>query len=333
MKKTFYILCAFLPALMLPCSCEQGKDDSAFKGGSCIAVAEVGAAAGSLSISVETSGTWRLGCKADWLSFDVDGGLGNQAFTVYYGSNEPDILNLRQARTAKIAISLDEGKVSDTLTFIQRGFLGGSGKANVKPDKRISLEFDSQAITEAKFISCSADGLDDSAPLIAWIESKGADAYLLDGRVEGSLPGDISILGCNFSGMDAEQEYQFFKFAVDYSVNSDYEGNPKSIVAGKMPHYSSMQTGYPSTPQWYPTDAKGPDFRSDRYAWQNNLYDAVWMAKRDYVSTYTDDQGRSYCADYVYVSSDVLGAISDVELVPAPVAGMTHKAIVITIKY
>ena len=30
---------------------------------------------------------------------------------------------------------------------------------------------------------------------------------------------------------------------------------------------------------------------------------------------------------------DVLGAISDVELVPSPVAGMTHKAIVITIKY
>lgn len=332
MKKTFYIITSLFLLAGL-CSCGQ-KDEALFKSGSCIAVAEVSAVEGSLSILVQTSGTWRLGCDEDWLSFDVKGGKGNQAFTISYESNVPDILNLKSARTAKIAISLDEPRVSDTLLFVQRGFLGKDTDAAVKPDSRISLEFDSAAITDGTFVCCSSDGLDDDTALRSWLQSVGADAFVLDGAVEGSLPGGvIGIAGRDFEGLSADEEYAAFKAAVDATVNSSFDGGNRWIVAGQMYHTSSMQTGYPSTPAWYPADAKGRDFRSDRYAWQNNLYDAVWMAKQDYVTTFTDSLSHSYSADYVYVSSSVLGSVSSVELVNAPVAGMTHKAIVLNLKY
>lgn len=332
MKKILYIIASLFLFVGL-CSCEQ-KDEALFKSGSCIAVAEVSASEGSLSVLVQTSGTWRLSCDADWLSFDVKGGNGRQAFTISYGSNVPDILNLKSARTAKIAISLDEPRVSDTLLFVQRGFLGKDSDASVKPDDRITLEFDSAAITDGTFVCCSSDGLDDDTALRSWIGSVGADAFVLDGTVEGSLTGgSIGIAGCNFEGLSADDEYAAFKAAVNSTVNSSFDGGNRWIVAGQMYHYSSMQTGYPSTPAWYPTNAKGPDFRSDRYAWQNNLYDAVWMAKQDYVTTWTDSLSHSYSADYVYLSSSVLGSVSSVELVNAPVSGMTHKAIILNLKY
>lgn len=333
MKKRLIIItaCAWLAASL--CSCDK-KDEAVFKGGTCIAVAEVGALEGSLSVLVETSGTWRLGCEEPWLSFDVEGGTGNQAFTVHYSSNVPDIINLRQARVARISISLDDSMISDTLLFVQRGFLGGNISREVKPDGRIKLEFDSAAITEGRFICCSSEGLDDDSALRSWIESQGADAYVLDGIVEGGFPGgSIGLAGCNFDGKTADEEYSAFKAAVNATVNSTYDAGAMWILAGQMYHYSSMQTSYASTPSWYPRDAKGAEFRSDRYAWQNNLFDAVWMARRDYVSTWTDAQGHSYNADYVYVSDAVLGCVSSVELVNAPVAGMTHKAIILDLKY
>lgn len=333
MKKTFHIISVLLLAAGL-CSCENGKDDAVFKSGSCIAIAEVGAAEGSLSVLVDTDGSWRLDCDADWLSFDVKGGSGRQAFTVRYGSNIPDIIDLKSARTARIAISLDGPRVSDTLLFVQRGFLGGGSDANVKADKRISLEFDSAAITEGTFICCSSDSLADDSALRSWIQSKGADAFVIDGVVEGSLPGGtVAVAGRNFAGMTAEEEYQAFKAAVDSTVNSSFDSGTLWILAGQMYHYSSMQTGYEATPSWYPTDAKGDTFRSDRYAWQNNLFDAVWMARRDYVSTWTDAESHSYSADYVYVSSAVLGTVSSIDVVDAPVPGMTHKAIIVKLKY
>ena len=54
------------------------------------------------------------------------------------------------------------------------------------PYSRISLEFDSAAITDGTFVCCSSDGLDDDAALRNWLQSVGADAFVLDGTVEGS---------------------------------------------------------------------------------------------------------------------------------------------------
>ncbi len=324
------ILCAM--AMMSSCS-KDGDDVETFASGTCIARASVGAGEGSLSVSVETAGTWRLSCQEPWLSFDVEGGAGSQAFTVYYESNSSDILNLRPSRVAKIAISLDTHLVSDTLVLVQQGFLGGEVKSEIRPDSRISLEFDNKAVTEARFICCSSEGLDDDSALRTWLDERGADAFVLDGNVEGSLPGGIRIAGCNFAGLTESEEYIAFKQAVDGSVNSSFEGGTQWIVAGQMYHLSSMQTSYPSSPGWYPADAKGEHFRSDRYAWQNNLFDVAWMYAQDYVSTYTDTDSHSYSADYVYVSSSVLDMVSSVQIVNAPVSGMAHKAIIVEIKY
>lgn len=332
-KKLVTIIPAILLAAALTCSCGKDGKDDAFAAGACIAQARVGAGEGSLSVSVETEGTWRLSCEASWLHFDVKGGSGNQAFTVFYDSNASDIINLRPARVARIAIGLDDSMVADTLVLVQQGFLGGEVETAVKQDARIKLEFDSRAITEATFVCCSSEGAEDAAAVLAWAEGLGADACVLDGAVSGSLPGGINVVGCDFAGLDAGAEYAAFKAAVDGSVNSSFDSGTDWIVAGQMYHLSSMQTGYPSTPSWYPADAKGDGFLSDRYAWQNNLYDTVWMYARDYVTTYTDAEGHSYSADYVYVSSQVLNMISSMQVLDAPVAGMAHKAIVLNLKY
>ena len=66
-----------------------------------------------------------------------------------------------------------------------------------------------------------------------------------------------------------------------------------------------MQTSYQSTPDWYPADIEDPLFDADRYAWNNNLYDCLWMAERNFVETFVSEQGANM-ADYIYVSRDVL---------------------------
>ena len=332
-KHLLLIIPAVLAAAAVFCSCEKEGDTDPFASGTCIAQARVGAGQGSLSVAVETSGMWRLSCSEEWLHFDVEGGVGKQAFTVFYESNSSDIINLKPARVAKIAIKLDSPMVADTLVLVQQGFLGGEIQTTVKPDSRIKLEFDSKAITEATFVCCSSEGLDDDTALLAWINGQGADAYVLNGTVNGTLPGGIKVAGCNFAGLSAADEYAAFRAVVDGSVNSSFDSGTEWIVAGQMYHLSSMQSAYPSTPAWYPADAKGDDFLSDRYAWQNNLYDTVWMSTRDYVSTYTDAEAHSYSTDYVYVSASVLDMISSMSVVAAPVAGMAHKAIVLNLKF
>ena len=103
------------------------------------------------------------------------------------------------------------------------------------------------------------------------------------------------------------------------------------MIGGQLYHFSMMQTAYPATPSWYPSDIDASEFDSDRYAWNNNLYDCLWMSERDFVTTWTSETG-SYMADYVYVSRDVLATISEVQRLD-PVYGMTHNPIKITLKY
>ena len=57
-----------------------------YSSGDCIGKIELGALAGSLSISLETEGEWRLETEQDWLRTDTKGRSGNGAFTVYYVS-------------------------------------------------------------------------------------------------------------------------------------------------------------------------------------------------------------------------------------------------------
>ena len=79
------------------------------------------------------------------------------------------------------------------------------------------------------------------------------------------------------------------------------------------------------------TDASGEEFREDRYAWQNNMYDLLWMKTQGWVETYKDEDGRSWQADYVYVSASVLDKASSVEIVPVPVSGMMHNPVMVVL--
>ena len=92
-----------------------------------------------------------------------------------------------------------------------------------------------------------------------------------------------------------------------------------------------MQTDYQKTPEGYPQSTADPRLMSDIYAWQNNLYDCLWMYEQDYVQTWTDDDGNSFCADYIYASVSVFTKVESVELID--VEGLTHKAIRLTLKY
>lgn len=55
------------------------------------------------------------------------------------------------------------------------------------------------------------------------------------------------------------------------------------------------------------------------------------MSERDYVSTWINGD-KSYMADYVYVSRDVLATICQVQKLDK-VHGMLHNPIKVTLKY
>lgn len=111
--------------------------------------------------------------------------------------------------------------------------------------------------------------------------------------------------------------------------------NGKWLVGGTFWYLSAMEAGYPFTPDWYPTDPAASDFDADLYAWENNLLDCVWMVKRDYTPTFTDedDMTMSWRPSYVYASTDAWNAVVSLEVLDVPMAGMKHKPITMTLKY
>lgn len=330
MKKQ-YAISAFA-ALVLLCGCFRTVYVDPFSPGVNIAGVPVGAQQGSLSVLVNTQGTWRVSCNEPWISLDVNGGEGRAAFTASYASNESDITVRREARTARIIVGLDSKMVSDTITIVQQGFISGGIAVQVYDDPDISVEFDSRALREASVLCCSLEGVEsaDYESAVSWAAEQ-AVVRVIDGRVYGGLDG-IGIAGCDFAGMDAAEELLAFRELIGNTLNSAGDTFGKWIVCGQTYHLSMMQTGYPSAPSWYPEDARAAIFDADRFAWQNNLYDILWMKLQDYTVTYTDSENRSYQADYMYVSSTLLSDVLDVELL-SPVYGMSHKPVKITLKY
>lgn len=324
MKK--YIYMVLLSALMCACTKHVEIIDP-YSSGSCIGKIELGAAAGSMSVSVETSGDWRVETADEWLTIDTKGRTGNGAFTVYYESNESDVMTRKSGRVGKISIRHAESKKIHTLVFVQQGFYPVAADAEVVNDPAIVLEYKNDVKSEVTLICCSSEGEGDAQ---AWLSAQDADIVVLDGNVTGEIDG-LNVRGCNYAGMTADEEYDAFRALISQTYNSSPDAGDDWVFAGQMYHLSAMQAGYDSTPSWYPATKEAMEFRADLYAWQNNLYDCVWMYKRDYVSTYTDADGRSYCADYVYVASSVFAKVTSVELLD--VDGLSHKAIRITLKY
>lgn len=328
MKNSIYTLLLALAAV----SC-AGKTEviPAFQPGNAVAVYQAGAASGEVSVLVETEGQWRLRPADAWITTDVPGGKGRGAFTFRYASNESDILNLRPGRIGRIAICLEESGKADTLLVAQRGFLTPEANLPVTADPALKLEFESPASVEVKLLVASSEGAA-AASVEEWALGNGADITVLDGMVSGTVDG-LNVLGCNFAGQSLDEEFASFREAVLTGVGHTLEYGNDWMVCGQMYHYSAMQVGYSNTPSWYPADASGDAFRADRYAWQNNLYDLLWMKAQGWVETYTDPQGHAWQADYVYVSASILDKVTSVESLPAPVSGMLHKPVSVVLKY
>lgn len=329
MKIRIFILIA-AAALAFSCS---GKTEviPAFQPGSAVAVCRVGASGGEVSVLVETQGQWRLRSADPWISTDVPGGSGRGAFTLRYDANQSDILNLRPGRIGRIAICLEGTGKADTLLVAQRGFLTPETSIPVTEDPSLKLEFESPLTVEVKLIVASSEGASSEA-VADWAQGYAATICVVDGVVSGGIDG-LNVLGCNFEGQSQDQELASFHEAILSSVGSALVSGNDWIVCGQMYHYSAMQVGCPDTPSWYPSNASGDEFRADRYAWQNNLYDLLWMKTQGWVETYSDADGHGWQADYVYVGASVLDKVSSVELLSAPVSGMLHKPIAVLLKY
>ena len=347
MRRKFIIILAAFAALV---SCNKSGLD--ISSGNVVGEMNVTAASGRITVSVETVGRWIVyeAENADWVEFDVKGGVGKGAFTVSYDSNMSSVVDLRSARKARIVVTSEDYAKSDTLNIIQQGFDNSIRPSAVVPDKQIILEWEQVEAKTLTFVYCSADGVEGGEDALSeWAEGfdivacgdrflKPAVSPSIDEKYARYLYEDM-----NFVSVDLKDEWEAgreaaleaFTGMVEETYNA-YNSPSKWIIGGQLYHYSMMQSSYPATPSWYPTDVEDPDFDADRYAWNNNLYDCLWMSERNFVQTWTEpaDQAdeKSYMADYVYVSRDVLATIYSVERLDK-VLGMEHNPIKITLKY
>lgn len=315
----------FCVALIALTSCAKQPESELYKPGKCLDTHFVTAESGNLSVLVDTKGTWRVSCDDSWVSFDVAGGVDRQAFTLTWESNESDVLSVKSTRKADILIRRDDSMMADTLRLVQQGFIRKDYPMTGSEASGISLEYVKTTPKTMTLICCSAEGCSQEE-LQTWAESQ-ADVVVM-GECHTDNEG-IRVAGCDFKGLDADSEYTAFTKLISETINSSPKAGSDWVICGQMYHRSQMQVGYPSTPQGY----ENGDFRSDVHAWQNNMYDVVWMKMQDYVTTYTDENGFSYAADYVYVSATLLPKVYDVEVLACPLAGMKHNPIRLTLKF
>ena len=338
MRRYIYMLLVAVTAL----SCE--KSGLEIKSGNVLGNIEVSAYAGQISVSVETVGRWIVyeADNASWLSFDVQGGVGKGAFTVSYQDNMSSVIDAKSSRKARIVVTSEDYAKSDTLNIIQVGFYSDIRPSQVKPSPEIVLEYVTPETKTMTVVYCSAEGVTDQDALARWAEqfdvvACGNGFIMPRGVPSGEkytvcTVGDVNFVSADLKeAFDDGEEYEAFLDIIENTYNAQNSLSKWWVIGGQFYHYSMMQTAYPGTPSWYPEDLDDLDFASDRYAWNNNLYDCLWIAEHDFVQTWTSDEG-SYMADYVYVSRDVLATICEVRKLDK-VHGMTHNPIKITIKY
>ena len=315
----------FIAVLIVISSCAKQSAEMSYEAGKCLDTHFVTASEGDLSVLVDTKGMWRVSCDEPWISLDVAGGIDRQAFTILWESNESDILSVKPTRKADIVIKLDESMTADTLRLVQQGFIRKDYPESKSHDSRIILEYVRTQPKTVTLMCCAADDCDPDQ-LKEWAEA-GADLVVM-GNVDIESEG-LNVVGRDYKGLDADEEYLAFSKLIAETVNSSPDAGADWLICGQFYHHSMMHVGYPATPADYISN----DFRSDSHAWQNNMYDVVWMRMQDYVSTYTDEFGHSYSADYVYVSASVLAKVYDVEVLPCPFEGMKHNPIRLTLKF
>ena len=338
MRRYIYMLLVAVTAL----SCE--KSGLEIKSGNVLGNIEVSASAGQISVSVETVGRWIVyeADNASWLSFDVQGGVGKGAFTVSYQDNMSSVIDAKSSRKARIVVTSEDYAKSDTLNIIQMGFYSDIRPSQVTPSPEIVLEYVTPETKTLTVVYCSDEGVTDQKQeaFVQWAQqfdvvACGNGFIMPRGVPSGEKYTDCTVGDVNFVSADLKEafddgeEYEAFLDIIENTYNAQNSPS-KWVIGGQLYHYSMMQIAYPGTPSWY-EKLDDLDFASDRYAWNNNLYDCLWIAEHDFVPTWTSDEG-SYMADYVYVSRDVLATICEVRKLDK-VHGMTHNPIQITIKY
>lgn len=336
MKKLIYILIVSLASF----SCTKSGLD--IESGNVVGEIEVTAFSGQLTVSVETVGRWIVNeaDNASWISFDVQGGVGKGAFTVSYEANMSSVVNMKSSRKARVVVTSEDYAKSDTLNIIQQGFYSDIVPSVVTPSSEIILEYVETPSRTLSVVYCSADGVSDMDAMNRWADQFDVVACG-NGFIKPSYQSEGTYSVCtvdniNFVSTDLYDcfrngtGYEVFKSIVDATYNA-YNSPSKWVIGGQFYHYSMMQTGYDQTPSWYPTEIEGTEFAADSYAWNNNLYDCLWMSERNYVSTWINGD-KSYMADYVYVSRDVLATICQVQKLDK-VHGMLHNPIKVTLKY
>ena len=344
MKKFIYLMIIAVAAI----SC--GKSGLDIESGNVLGEIEVSASAGAITVSVETVGRWIVNeaDNASWVSFDVEGGVGNGAFTVSYEANLSSVVDAKSSRKARIVVTSEDYAKSDTLNIIQMGFYSDIRPSQVTPSPEIVLEYVTPETKTMTVVYCSAEGVadQDQDKLAQWAEQFDVVAcgngFIKPVVQSGELYTKCAVDGVNFVSTDLGQsfadgrEYEDFCNIIKETYNEkpyNAQNSPsKWVIGGQLYHYSMMQAAYTSAPLWYPFDIDEAVFDSDRYAWNNNLYDCLWMSERDYVTTWTPSEEKSYMADYVYVSRDVLATISGVQKLDK-VHGMAHNPIKVTLKY
>ena len=336
MRKYIYVL--IIAAAAISC----GKSGLDIESGNVVGEIEVSASAGQISVSVETVGRWIVyeADNASWLSFDVQGGVGKGAFTASYQANLSSVVDAKSSRKARIVVTSEDYAKSDTLNIIQMGFYSDIRPSEVKQSGEIVLEYVTPETRTLTIVYCSADGVTDQAALARWAEQFDVVAcgngFIIpavgsEDKFAVCTVGDVNFVSADLGQVFNEgKEYEAFVDIIEETYNAQNSPS-KWVIGGQLYHFSMMQTAYPATPSWYPSDIDASEFDSDRYAWNNNLYDCLWMSERDFVATWTSETG-SYMSDYVYVSRDVLATISEVQRLD-PVYGMTHNPIKITLKY
>ena len=334
MKKMMFVW--MLVASLSAVSCD--KEETPYKKGPKVGEIYVTAEAGRVSVFVETTGQWRVASDADWLSLDVEGGLGKGSFTASWSSNESDILDVKTSRKAAVTISSDSRKIDYEFTIIQQGFYAEHELSGTGTSSDISVEFESPEAEKRTFVLCSRDGIEaeDIQTFEDWLQS--FDAAVVGTEVVGNLSG-VQMSGADFKTLSPAEEYDAFINLIEETYNADNSSDNDWIIAGQFYHLSMMQAGYPSAPQWYPLSGRDQKFDADRYAWRNNLYDCLWMSERDYVTTYTgpssynEGEEGSWQADYVYLSRGLLAKVYSVEILDKPVGSMEHDPICVTFNY
>ena len=192
-------------------SCE--KSGLEIKSGNVLGEIEVAATAGRLTVSVETVGRWIVyeADDAPWVSFDVQGGVGNGAFTVSYQDNMSSVIDAKSSRKARIVVTSEDYAKSDTLNIIQMGFYSDIRPSQVTPSPEIVLEYVTPETKTMTVVYCSAEGVTDQDALAQWAEQFDVVAcgndFIKPAAQSGNLYTVCTIDGVNFVSTDLGQSY------------------------------------------------------------------------------------------------------------------------------